>query len=625
MKNHRLTIEHALYGLAFLLALGVRLANLGAFPLSNFEAGWALQALELSGRGQGGSPLSLGPNPGYSMLTGLLFFLFGSSNGLARLWPALAGALLVCLPLFFQRELGKKAALILAFGLALDPGLLAVSRQAGSAMPALSFGLLALGAAYRRQAIRAGILGGLALLSGPAVLTGAISLALAWGIARLLGRLGALLPLSRLLQSPGGADQEILADSGEQAEIFVSASPSGTVESGLPGQKSWVRLGLYILAGTVFLVGTLFFRFPQGLGALAGTLTAYLDGWRSPSGVPALHLPLALFFYQPLPLIFGLVGAMRGWVGGAPHSGPARLLSLWAFSALLLPMLFPARQMSDLIWMLVPLWALAAIELADVFTLAIELHNRLIVAGQAALLCVLLAFAWNYMLVMSNANLFSGELAARGFLILLVATLGMGTITTVLVALGWTWNVARQGLVFGVGITLGLYMISAAWGAAYLRPAGAQELWSHLPSPGETDLLERTLADVSEWNTGYPHMLDVVVLADSPAVRWALREWPNVRFARELSPSDLPAAIVTMVGQESPALAARYRGQDFPLEYFPAWGGLLPADLARWLAYREAPGQQNDVILWVRADLFPGNLPETQADAQTNPEDEIGP
>jgi len=103
------------------------------------------------------------------LLTGLLFFLFGDSNAIARLWPALAGSLLVLLPWTFRGYLarypaGRIAGLVLAFGLALDPGLVAASRLAGGPMLAAGFGLLALGFAYDRRSLPFGILGGLALI-----------------------------------------------------------------------------------------------------------------------------------------------------------------------------------------------------------------------------------------------------------------------------------------------------------------------------------------------------------------------------------------------------------------------------------------------------------------------------
>jgi hypothetical protein len=48
MTNRRLTLEHILYVLAFALALTLRFMHLGALPLSDFEADWAFQALQVA-------------------------------------------------------------------------------------------------------------------------------------------------------------------------------------------------------------------------------------------------------------------------------------------------------------------------------------------------------------------------------------------------------------------------------------------------------------------------------------------------------------------------------------------------------------------------------------------------
>ena len=48
MQLRRVNIETLLYLIALILALVLRLYNLGAAPLSESEAEWALQALQLS-------------------------------------------------------------------------------------------------------------------------------------------------------------------------------------------------------------------------------------------------------------------------------------------------------------------------------------------------------------------------------------------------------------------------------------------------------------------------------------------------------------------------------------------------------------------------------------------------
>ena len=80
--------EGWLYMLAFLLALGLRLIQLGAMPLTDAEAAPALQALHIA---QGLKP-ALSPHPFYILSTSVLFFLYGGGTDfLARLIPALAG------------------------------------------------------------------------------------------------------------------------------------------------------------------------------------------------------------------------------------------------------------------------------------------------------------------------------------------------------------------------------------------------------------------------------------------------------------------------------------------------------------------------------------------------------
>ncbi|MBU0510199.1 MAG: hypothetical protein KJ638_00665, partial [Chloroflexi bacterium] len=309
MSTKRITPEHLLYFLAFTLALSLRLLNLGQAPLSDFEAGWALQAWEAA---RGGFA-AFGPNPGYMMLTSAAFMLLDIGNAVARFWPAMAGSLLVLAPFAFRRLLGRKAALILAFGLAFDPGMVALSHLAGGPMLAIVCGVFALTFVYARQPILAGICGGLALLSGPSVLTGLAGFAVAWGVGR----------WARF--SPG-------RDGSEETES-PSPPPHPTPNS--------LRTGLIFGAATIILAGSLFFHFPTGLGAWAATLPAYLEGWAVPSGIPATRLFAAIVFYQPWALIFGITAAVRGWVRSDKL---ARWLSLWVLAALAAAIFYPGRQ-----------------------------------------------------------------------------------------------------------------------------------------------------------------------------------------------------------------------------------------------------------------------------------------
>ncbi len=572
MKSNRLTIENSLYGLALLLALAVRLAALKSAALNDVEAGWAWQALGLA-RGQ---DVSLGPQPLYVLFTGLLFSILGSDNYLARLLPALAGTVLVLFPFFMRDNFGKRAALIMAFGLALDPALVFISRTAGSQVPALAFGMLALAAAFSRRPAWTGLFAGLALLTGPQVLAGGLGIGLAWIAGRLLVNAGLLHPLE--------LQKKDEASSGDQ--------PS--------------RLGWYFLAGTLLAAGTLFFRFPQGLGALADILPAYLSGWTTASGVPALRIPLAWVVYLPLVFTFGVAGVVRGWAGRHAQFNNMRWLSLWAFFAVVVAMLYPARQVSDLAWALLPLWALAAMEMERDLDVAGSPLNTLISLGQAAFIFILLAFAW---FALAGLSHFTGDLLPEGLrsaAFLVTGAAALAAVVTILVSLGWNWETARRGLVWGLAVTFGLYMLSGMWGSARLRAGGGQELWSTAPAVNQADLLSNTLSDLSMWNTGQDESLQIISLVDYPSLKWALRDWPQTTFAGQVPAGELPAIIITTKDQSNLSISQSYRGHEFDWEDAQDWQGLLPPDLPSWLAFRQAPVKQTPIILWARTSLFAG-------------------
>jgi hypothetical protein len=569
MKNTTLTIEHALYALAILLALGLRFAGLGSAPLSSFEAEWALQSLALSR----GETAMIGPQPGYVIPTSFLFHVLDNTNFLSRFVPALAGALLVSLAFFVRRPLGRGPALILAFGLALDPGLVTLSRIAGGPIPAVSFTLLALAGFFSGMPVLAGIMAGLALLSGPAFLQGVVILGMS------------VLAVSIFLKG--------------KSDDFLFPYDDGVRGTFIP--PYW-RTSVYWLLGTILVAGSLFFVFPQGLGALASAVPAYLQGWIAPSTIPVLRLPVVLVFYTPLALIFATLGALRGWVYG--RSLVLQALSLWAILALTITMLYPARQVADLAWALVPLWALAAVEISRFLKLPEWEQSRVVAFGQAFFLLCLMAFAWLNLSTISYLSL-TGVDPQNAFL-LIIGALIMGALTVTLVGLGWSWDISKVGLVWGVGIGLSIYMLSMLWGSSYVRQNRVQEMWLPGPGLGQPDLLYSTVENLSLWQTGRRQELDVVLMVASPSLEWAFRDWGRANPAQGLAVGQQPSVIITGLEQQSPELAVSYRGQEFIWEELPAWQGALPTNWPRWLTLRDAPRSYDQVILWARADLFPG-------------------
>jgi len=594
MSFRKINREYALYGAAFLLALVIRLAGAARFPLTDREAELALQALGLSQ----GQALLIGPHPAYLALTTVWMFIFHASNWVARFWPALAGSLLVLLPLFYRGRLGKLPALLLAFFLAVDPGLLAISRQAGSLSLAIFFTMLALGLWLTERKELAGIAFGMVLLSGPSIWPGMISLGLALLIAR-----------RWIFQGQGMPT--------------VSSEPgvSPALDEKGPSPKGDLRRGLVFALVTVFLVGTLFFSIPNGLSAVGASIPTYLQGWVPGSGNMGVSLPLvfgALVVYEFLPLIFGLWGGIGSLLkkNKTEKDRLDQLLIAWWAISLILILAYPGRQVQDLAWSILPLWALAARQIARLFR--IPAADRLPVLGQMTLSAIIIAYISMQLVTITNTtidNPLEYQVRLAGGVVMLAAC-------SFLIAWGWARAVAMRGVVLGIGLIFLVYSIAAGWNAAGLSSSAGDDLWSSGPLLKSADLITETIANLSQWGptqTGGPDV--VVVDISSPALRWLLRGVQQISYVSQEPAGSRPAIAITAV-KSDPALSDTYRGESFILYETVNWKLIKLKDWFRWAALRVLPGeviQQNRVILWARTDLFPGGSTGQNGQDQANP------
>ncbi len=555
-SNTRFTTEHALYLLALLLAAAVRLGGLGHIPLAESEAQWAWQAHQLAQ----GDLAAVGAQPLYILTTGFLFRLLGSSDALARLLPALAGCALVLIPYGWRDWLGRAPALMLALGLAFDPGLVAVSRLVGGPMLALASLLLALTLWRHGFAAVAGALLGLALLSGPAVWAGLLVFSL----------LGLLLTLANRqpLRLPGGD----------------------------------VRRAALFAGGILLLAGTLLLRVPGGLAGLAASFPAYWFGWAQPSGVPLGRLVFALLAYQPLGAAFALIAFIQ-WFQKPERVGQFWLVAFLA--ALLVALLSPGRQVTDLVWALVPLWGLAAGALAR-WLLPGPDESPQVAGATALVLLVFFGYIWFSLAGLGAARLEDPE-TLRLRLALSGIVLGLAGVSTVLVGIGWSYAEAGRGALWAIILFLLIFTLQAMNRVTLARQTAAAELWWNGPAPGHTDLLADTLGDLSEFHLGERTSLPVTIQTDRAAVAWALRELPNLLFSPLLAPTENRPALVTSLAVVDDLTHAGYRGQSFAVGWQPDWGGALPPNLIGWLLFRQAPAQPDTAILWGRVDLFPGS------------------
>lgn len=553
MTYRRFKYESPLYLLAFLIAIALRFIQLGAMPLADAEAAPALQALRLS---QGENP-ALAPHPLYILFTSILFFLYGGGTDfLARLIPALVGSLLILAPRLYDDRLKPRPSLLLAFFLALDPGLVAISRQAASPILAIAFPVFAFGFLNKGSRTLAGIFAALALLSGPSIWFGLIGFGIAWLIFQAFNR----------------------------SKPFAFHRPTFNRSEILP------------FLATLIAAGTLFFSAPGGLGAAFASIPAFLTSWLTPSDVPPGRILLSLPVYQPFVLLLAVIALARGWIKGSRR---IILLSIWFLVSLVLVLFFPARQLADLAWALIPLSALASLEFARCFNLFPEERGE---AGGVALLTIFIwVFAW-----MGFSGMIWFPTDSREYLLRLwmfIGSLALLVLSLLLVAAGWSIRTARFGGLWGLAIALGALSLGGALGSAGLRGSNFPELWWLPSAPAQADLLRATVRDVSEIGVGHDTSAPVVIAGmNIPSLEWALREHP-LQVVDTLDPASAPAFVLTPFEMD-PILVAGYRGQDFSWRQDSLWNEAIADTWLRWFVLREMPQHGEPILLWARDDLF---------------------
>jgi len=550
------TVEQVLYIGVFVLALALRVSQLGSAPLSEFEAVQAVRAFELAE----GQEAAIGGQASYVLLTALNFGLLGSSEFLARIWPALLGAGLVLLPYPLRGLLGRKAALILSLGLAFSPGFVATSRMASSAILAVLFPMLAIVAWYQGRVRWAGFLAAVAVLSGPGSYIGLLGIYLTW--------------------------------------LFL---PRATKRSSIANQfaaKDSLRDTLLSFAITLLLGATAFLMIPQAVSGIGAGIAEFLSRWTQAQGLPIAYLLLALVTYSLPAMMFGLVGAVRAW---ASEDRVGQALSVWVLASFLIAMINPGRQATDLLWVLIPLWGLASRELSRY--LVFPEKNKASVFGTLFLVAILVAFLWINASGMARLTPGEGDYNLR--LIVSAALVPLAAVALILIGYGWSRQVATLGLVWGLGFLFLLFYFSIDMRIIQAGGSGANELWQSGPAAGQAQLLHDTAAELSDRTTGQKNELEVVLLSESPSLRWTFREWPSARREFALSDVEEPALIVVSGSDIQPEQSSAYRGQSFIWSSEPDWEGNRPPNFFAWFVFREAQTRSEAMTLWVRSDLFP--------------------
>lgn len=540
-----ISVEWLLYGVVILLAVGLRLAFAGRAPLSVAESANALAALDLtSGRPAAGSaPLA-------DVLSAFVFFVAGPSDLAARFPAALAGTATVALMPLFRPLLGRLAALVAAFLLAISPFALAISLRADAdAVAILAAVVVILGLLRFRAdghvgwAVTAIIAFGLLLTAGPRAVTFVLA-----GIVAVL--------LARLFTAP--------------TPLTALARAWRASEARWTGPLRWA--GVTALVAFVVVSSRMFME-PSGLALPA------LNAWvRELASGGSIALPLVgLLSYDPLATFAGAAGVVWLLVGVPRERRDWQLVAflvVWTAVALAVALVGGQRAVGPLAAVAIPLTLLAATAIAD----AVRAVRRDDLSRGVALLGAvpLIVYAYIQSAVLTRSD---GGTPVQWLAVLISIALAGGYTLLVAVSLG------RGGLpvtaLAGAGLLL-LGTIHASF-ALNARPSPAEWVLADVPGPAAT-LFPRFLADQRALRGG------VLFYGVAPELRapfaWYLRDQPGMLVTDGLRDS-LAAAIVPSGAPLPEGEATAIRSVYAAGSYGPPEGGRA---FWRWYVWR-TPGE----------------------------------
>jgi hypothetical protein len=544
------------------LAVGSRLLGLAATPLSPGESGTALSAWDTVNTGEWPattvSPL---------LLTGqtLLFALLGPSEVVARILPALAGVLLVGLPLLWRKDLGNLGALVAAGLLLASPLSLFTARRAeGTA---------------------------LAVLGGALVVT--VILQVLAGTDENTRRHEALLALGLMLGLAGGAPFYDAAIAGCAAcWVIRRAVPTGKIALRWKGAVL-IGIGLSLLISVAFGLRW------SGWSGLADGAAAWWAEWLSPAERSASPIEM-LLLYEPLLLISAMAGLVVILTRHTADRHPLpRALALWAVGAALLVALRPGSTPEALSAIILPLALLGGFAAEQLWSHLppeslrwLGLHVLTSALFWAPGLLALAQYTGN--------SAFNNQIAIILLGVVVLAALQVMLFLIFLMHLPskYLWRSA----LLGIGVILLFLQLSFGAGLAFVRSDSVIEPAIRVAGSPDLHHLSQAAQEIAVTRNERADSLDIVLIDQDPdltsLIRWALRDFDGLRLTTGW-PTD-SAVLVISPGMEAmpiPDTSEAWQGVRFvamtrAAAPAPACLQLVPLDCqdaVSWYLYRRSP------------------------------------
>ena len=576
--------ETGLYALFLIIAVLTRFWDLGSRAMAHDESLHALYSWKLyAGQGYRHNPMMHGPFLFHA--NALIYFLFGDSDYTTRVVPALFGVVLVVLPYFLRRWLGRTGALVTSAMLLISPSFLYYSRYIRNDIYIAVWTMLMVIALF----------GYIAEHKSRYLYLGAAALSLSLCTkenAYITGFIGVTFILL-------AAAWERLTNTNKREESILSALRSIEPKA--------LTVSILIFAVIFVLLYTTFFTNILGLGS--GTVGA-LAYWLAQHGVQRGGQPwyyyifLLLPLYELTPLLFASAGTIYYLVrltrqrGNEETRKPYSLITLFTYFLLYwsaLNLILYSWIGEKMPWMVLhlalPLTVLAGRFIGEVLDAADWGEIRQRGGLTLAILLVptiLVFFIWVRLRPFRGMSLQRlGETMQWLASLAVLAILAMAVIHYV-----QRLGARRTGyVVFATALALlGLLTVRYSWLANYVHPGTAEEFLVYAHSTPDVPMVMREIESLSRRLVG-DKQIKVAYDDDSTwPLEWYFREYPNRAYYGSQPTKDALDAPVVIVGPKNeakvkPYLGDRYTRREYRLIWWPIedYKGLTPRKFINWL------------------------------------------
>lgn len=539
-----------------LFSAATRLIHLGGSALTELEAGIALGALNA------GAPSVTIISAVYQNITAGLFFLFGETNFLARLPIALSGIFLIFSPFLFRKLIGLDRALVWAFLVSVSPLGVAASRNIDVVTLVLALSVLAVWALINEKKAFVGAIVGALILSGPEFWMILITFIVLWLVD----------------------DDGVLKNSFREKLLSYGSDKN---------RRSSFLLGLAV---SLMVFGTGFLQNPTSITSIVSSAVAFVSSYSNVSIEGLITNVIAFPIYEPLLFLFLMIGGLLNGLKRENSRGANLVVAiLWGALILRTGHIFALSIISFILAYIVSEWVS---ELLDT-----RLENPKESAAMTLFAFVVFIFAGFNLLSSMTVGLDQGQFLAR--LAIAFFSILLLLISAFLVAAGWTRQIAVSGSLIGLVFFTGLLNTSVFWKASGLFAEPTFELWQLNDPAINSGSILGPIQRINDRNhrAASDTIIEIVGLR-SNALLWALRSYDLREFVdMKLSAGNTPFVVT---GQEFDldVMQGDFRGQN------SYWSGNVVAEQAqlitfgRWLVFREAPINKNNLILWTNSNQF---------------------